>query len=997
VKLVLHFSGGGELIRWLSVPAVYNKNVTVLNFGSLKVDTFKLGGTFDFDKLDPLGITLTTASVYIFYGDQNPVEVPFDTLDEEQSWLHNLFGEPNSPVRIVLKINTSVGSFYSEIQKTLTGKLDSLEFETGMISAGTTINGVGVNSGYSYLFEPATSGDYGFTVSSSQPVNLSAVAVMGSAPNPKGSGIWGLSKGLYLITLTLTNPNQTFQFRVDPVTQATLKGTIDFTELLKPFDEGAVIGGVGVAVYADNSAHTPLAAPATVVFEDDTWKWSASFDLAGATPAVVVSGVTINGHSFYHQEYLAISGDKSDLTFTPKAITGSGPVLRTTTDQLLYVPAVTGLYSLKVSVAAGDVGLTLFDATKADPALANANGNGEAEIVKELTEGTPYRIGVSSAPSPLAYQFQAAVLAPVTLSGTVNFTGLAALPGGIKNTDIQVYNINGPSPVKLLEKPVAVNNGVWTVNLPPASNQNVMIVASVYLNNGLQINSQIDKAITRLGAKDLYLAPTTIASGEHGLTVYAGSEGTWLLWNPGVAGEYVLDAVRTPGKDAENPHLYLYNGLDGTQIADNDNSNGAFDSRIQRSDFVAGRPYLLRVTEAHGAGTFTVKVARAVSGTVNLAGLAPLTGDDISRTEIQVYTSSLAPLLGAPVTVESGAWTAILPYASTDQAVKVVASVLLKNNGRINSQIDTSLTGAKVNLAPAPTTSGVWHDRTVYDGNGTWLRWIPSITGEYVLDVEETDGFMAPYIAVYDADVDQLGGVIADDDNDGDLIQIKHLFVAEHPYLVMVKDAANKPGTFRFKAARSVSGTVNINGLAPAIVAADIDRTEIQVYNAGGSALGSPVKVENGAWTVIMPSTDQTVSIVASVYLKKGGQITASQIGVDLTTGATVPFAPAAITDDAWHAGTYAGSNGTWLLWVPAETAAYVLDAEKTGENNNTNPYMYLYDGSTGNLIVGDDNGGGNSNPRIQRNVEANHPYLVRVKDVGNGVGAFRFKAVVEP
>jgi hypothetical protein len=57
-------------------------------------------------------------------------------------------------------------------------------------------------------------------------------------------------------------------------------------------------------------------------------------------------------------------------------------------------------------------------------------------------------------------------------------------------------------------------------------------------------------------------------------------------------------------------------------------------------------------------------------------------------------------------------------------------------------------------------------------------------------------------------------------------------------------------------------------------------------------------------------------------------------------------------------------------------------------------PYMYLYDGTTGSQIDYNDDGGDGYNSRIQRNdFEAGHPYLIRVRAYSNGVGDFRFKA----
>jgi hypothetical protein len=633
VRLRLTFPDGDVLTRRLPAPvSVYNTDVTAPNLGLSKVGTFELGGTFDFDNLTPLGITATAASVHIFYGGETLTPIPFGGgFTGEQGWSYELFGETNSPVRMVLKIDTNKGSFYSEIQKNLTGDLSSLEFEEGMISAGTTINGAGVAGGYSYLFEPGASGNYAFTVSSSQgAASLSSVtAVMGPAPSPSGPDVWGLSDtGLYLITLALASPNQTFQLRVDPAAQATLSGTVDFTGLLSTFDPAAnvTVTAATITIYADNGAHTQLGAGA-VTIEDGSWTGAAGFVGASTSAVLAITANLSNAQTVRHQEYLAISGDNDDLNFAPAAV-GQNPVFRTTVysggsggdNALLYVPARTGLYSFMASSVAGEsMNIVPYDGGSLLPAASYPGDHGEA--VAALVGGKPYRVVVSSPSSTFAtYQFQARELPPVTLSGTFNFAGLAPLTSGnIYYTEIQVYD---NSNIAQLESPVRVNsNGSWTAVMPPASGPRpVRIAASVHLRNGGQIDSNIATVLpgstvaTGSTAGNLNFAPASAPTGEfYPVTVYAGSNGTWLLWIPETAGEYVLDVERLDNKD---PQMYLYNGSSsaGNLIAEDDDSGNNLNSRIHLSDFVEGRPYLVKVTEAHnGAGAFRFKATKVVA------------------------------------------------------------------------------------------------------------------------------------------------------------------------------------------------------------------------------------------------------------------------------------------------------------------------------------------------------------------------------------------------
>jgi hypothetical protein len=624
VGLWLEFPSGDALTRLMPVPvSVYNQNVATPKLGPFKASHFNLSGTVDFSNLTPL--TITGASVHIYKDSVIPEEIGSATVNYsgDGAWsLEDLFSETATPVRIVLKANTTIGAVvYDEIQRTLTKNLSDLDFVPGMMSAGTTINGAAADSQYSYLFKPDVSGYHVFTASSDTgPIsNLSVYKDAGSLGSASGADATlslSLNAGdVYSIRLTLSSPCQTFQLRVDPAAQATLGGTVDFTSLISSFgpDSGVTVTSADIKIYADSNAHLSIGT-GTVNLGGGSWTATVGFAGASTSTVLVITANLSNGQVVRHQEYLSISGDNNDLNFAPTVLTGQDPVFRTTVDDgggyggdnaLLYVPARTGLYSFMASAVAGEyMQVTLYDESEPSPP-------GDYETVATLTEGKPYRVVVKSPYSKFAtYQFQAKELPPVTLSGTVSFAGLAPLTiGNINYTEIQVYNTSN---LAQLESPVRVkSDGSWTADMPPASaDRSVRIAASVHLRNGGQIDSNIttvlpgSTAATSSTTGNLNFAPTSVTSGEpHNVTVYADSNGTWLLWIP-TAGEYVLDVEQ---QDNMDPQMSLYDTSSsaGNPIAVDDDSGDGLNSRIHRNNFVAGRPYLVQVKEAHnGAGTF---------------------------------------------------------------------------------------------------------------------------------------------------------------------------------------------------------------------------------------------------------------------------------------------------------------------------------------------------------------------------------------------------------
>jgi hypothetical protein len=525
------------------------------------------------------------------------------------------------PVLLNLRVQIYGETLYDQIRTTLTASRSDLDFRPGPVSAGTTINGVGSGSSdYGYLFVPDASGPYAFNLSGagSQYVELNLYDAMG---NPVGyaSGYpdAALSSSLtagdtYYIQLYLNSSYRNFQFRVDPVNQVSLGGTVNFSGLLSSFS-GVTVDSAAMAIYADNSAHTLLG---TSYINTGDGSWSAQAGLAGPSiPAVFVIAADLsNGVTISDQVYGTISGSDSGLNFIPAAV-GLNPVTRTTInswDYLLYVPDTTGNHSLRVSQNPSDgpaqyMEVQVYD-TQTGNYLAYAYGYGELELVQMLTAGNPYLIQVNSGWFE-TYQFQAEELQPVTLSGTVDFSGLSSWD----TASAEVFIVSGSNAAILGTGTVSLPGGAWSVSDLLLSGK--AFVALFALSTGGEGVLATQTVGISGGIPAIVLSPgdsdRNVATGVWHTRSTNGIVGDWLLWIPESAGTYVLDAERT---DSMDPYMYLYDGLTGSQIASNDDGGDGNNSRIQRDDFEAGHPYLIRVRDyGNGFGNFQFKAEAVVS------------------------------------------------------------------------------------------------------------------------------------------------------------------------------------------------------------------------------------------------------------------------------------------------------------------------------------------------------------------------------------------------
>jgi hypothetical protein len=223
-----------------------------------------------------------------------------------------------------------------------------------------------------------------------------------------------------------------------------------------------------------------------------------------------------------------------------------------------------------------------------------------------LSVGTPYIIQIYlDGYNFRDYQFSCDELPLVTLGGTVDFSSLSSW-----TTDFAGVLIFSGSDYTILGTGAVDSGDTWSVS---ASLPTEVFIAMVARSSGGE--GVMEAKTVSVSGDDPAINFSPDDSGKNVKTGewYNGStagEGDWLLWIPENAGTYVLDAEKLSISD---PYMYLYDGLSGALIEHNDDGGGNLNSRIQRSDFVAGYPYLIRVRDlSYGAGDYRFK-AEAVS------------------------------------------------------------------------------------------------------------------------------------------------------------------------------------------------------------------------------------------------------------------------------------------------------------------------------------------------------------------------------------------------
>jgi uncharacterized repeat protein (TIGR02543 family) len=748
MELTVQFSSGARLTKRLEVPfSVYDQNVTAPSMGPFTVNQYNLSGVVDFTTLDSLGVTHGYAGVTVYQDGSAPIQFGGASVNADGSWSFGLATEEASlPARIVLNVNTSGGSIYDEIKTTLSASRSGLNFAPGPVSAGTVYAGTGISTGYGYVFVPDVSGDYAFKLSGAGSgsvefylYNASGSSLAYGYGYPDATLSYSLNSGsVYYIQFYLYSQYRAFQFQVNPVSQASLGGTVDFDDLLAPFGSVSVTGS-SITIYADNSARTLLG---TGAINAGDGSWSATVDLDGSSvPAVFVIAATLsNGRTVYHQEAGIINGNDSDLDFSPAAVTGESPVARMTVNQydyLLYVPSNTGDHSLTV-IAGADryMSVELYDAQTGNYLYSTSGYNG-LELIRALNAGNPYLIRMYSSYSRETYQFQAKNLERVTLSGTVSLSGLAPLTAGdINHTEIRVYN-GASSPVQLGSTVTAANNGSWSALVPASETQTVRITANIYLKNGGIITAHRQDAISGNTA-GLDLAPATVTPADGPVTRTSGYYEDWFLLVPSASGYFNLGVISGSG----TPGLYLYDTA-GAVLAQS--SNGSLYAALSAT------PYIVYVSNTGSFAAYQFQMSAApsmtIGGSVDYSGLSSISSVMSSAT-VSVYLDNPAhtPIATAAPVAEGGSWSAPVPANAAGQPVRLVLTLNL-NSGSITSQIPTVLEASALDLdfapSPAPIATAI-SGKTDANGYGRFL-FVPAVNDFYELQAE-SDTYIRIYV-----------------------------------------------------------------------------------------------------------------------------------------------------------------------------------------------------------------------------------------------------------
>jgi hypothetical protein len=996
IELKVYLAGNVTLTKRIPAPiSVYDQDISAPALGPFTVNRFDLGGTVDFSVLTDLGITPTYASVAVHRDDETPGQLGSTGINlsaPTPTWSLGLLTEEASlPVRIMLHVEISGSYFHDEIQTTLSADQSDLDFTPGPVSAGAIINGVGNGGYYRYLFVPDAPGEYVFKVScaGSQNTRLALHDASGDQiayeygyPDAVLSSVLTDEYPYYYIDLQLYSPYRDFQFQVNPVSQVDLAGTVDFSDLLAAFS-GVTVSSAEIAIYADNSAHTPLGEPVAINPSDGSWSATVGVD-GPSVPVVFVITANLSNDQINHQVNHTISGDDSSLDFDFEIPTGGETLTRTTIndyDYLLYVPATTGTYSLGVSTGANQyMQVILYDAQTGSQ-LGSTTGYDEIELVRNLEAGKVYRIRVYANTQFRTYQFQASELQPVTLSGTVDLSGLAPLTeAGINiiGTQIQVYN--GTSSPSQLGYVTVENNGTWSLEIPASGAQTVRIVAAVNLNNGRTITAHRQETISG-DTPNLTLVPAAVSpSGGQLLTRVSDYGTSCFLLVPATTGLFNLGA-----SSANNtPSLTLYDASANTTLASG--------SASLYAELTAGTPYIVQVSNITSFTAYqfllTPAASATVGGSVDYSNLPFSISSIISSATVNGYLNNTAHtqvLFGAAAT--SGAWSAPVPANAIGQTINLVLTINLNYGMRITSHIQTFLEASAANLdfAPAAVSAGTALNSKTSGDAYDWLLFVPETSDDFALQAASD---IYTRLVVYNG----LTGSSLTPDSTG-IVTLS--LSTGTPYIIRVYANGNRFYNYQFYAVPPITlgGNVDYSGLTSWSTAS----ANVLIFApAGNYTVLDTWSVSGASWSVTgaLPSE---VFIALVAQSSDGSGVLAAQTVDASEDDNSIGFSPddsgKNVATGEWHdRSTAAGARGDWLLWIPESAGTYRLDTQTDGSMDT---YMYLYDGLTGALIEYDDDDGDTFNDsRIQRSdFEAEHPYLIRVRDYINRAGTFRFKA----
>jgi hypothetical protein len=997
VELRIRFSSGDVLTKRLELPlSVYDQDLSAPDLGPFTVNRFDLSGIVDFSELDALGITYYSADVSVYQDSSTPALLGNPSVDfGDGSWSLGIISEEVSlPVRIVLRVYTYGGAVYDEIQTSLLESRSDLDFTPAPVSAGTAYNGVGIGSGYRYWFVPETAGTYAFKVSGGGSqwtylylYNSSGSYLSSASGNPDATLFYNLDAGAaYYIQLDLNSPYRAFQFRVNPVSQVSLGGTVDLSGLLASL-EGVSVTDAEIRVYADNGAHT-LLGTSTINPNDGSWSIAAvNLDETSAPAVFVIAAALSNGNTIYHQEYRDISGSNNSLDFSPAALTGESEFTRTTVnnyDYFLYVPAETGDYSFTVSAGPDrNMTLTMYDAQTGNH-LRSVSGYGELELVQRVEEGKPYRIYASSSSAFETYRLRTEVLEMVSLSGTVDFSGLAPLTSDdIHSTEIIVYT-DAYSPSQLGSSVMVESDGSWSASIPASGTRAVLIQAYIYPKNGWTITDHRRDTISG-DTSGLDLAPTAVSPAAEPLTRVSGYNGDLFLLVPSESGFFKLEAIDGNG----TPLLYVYDPAAG---AYQDGSGSLY------AELSAGSPYVVQVY----SGSLTAYQFRlsavsptGIGGSVDYSGLPASISSRISSARVSAYLDNPAHTqIVSNALVAEGSWSALVPADAVGQPVRLVLTVDL-NTGSLISQIQTVLEESASDLdfvlSVAASETNL-NGKTTLNGYDQFL-FIPPSGGDFTLQAGSGNWTR---IYVYDG---LTGNQIGSSPQTLYTTELTLRLTAENPYIILVY---NWQPFWDYQFYAEPPANLDVSANFSSLSSWTTESAEILIFSGSGYTDPEIVTFSSpytgGEWPISASLTgaDVFIALVGRSSNGEGVLNTAADTipsnGDDLDISFTPVNTDKNLSTGAWHDLSTDGSDrGTWLLWIPPSAGAYALSATSTAIDT----YMYLYDGLSGNVIGENDDDSTSTNSRIQNNdFEAGHPYLIRVKNAHIGTpGGFQFKA----
>jgi hypothetical protein len=388
---------------------------------------------------------------------------------------------------------------------------------------------------------------------------------------------------------------------------------------------GGIVDGSGLAsiISLINSAtiNGYLEPSYTQIFSatpgSEGWSALVPSNAVGQPVRLVLTLNLNNGRSINSHIQTVLSASASDLDFAPTDIP-SGTVVNGKTaangyDSFLFVPTTSGYFSLQAGSSNTSINIEVHDGLTGN-FIAGSGSYSSTAITAPLISGNPYIVRVNlNGYSFYDYQFYADVALPATLGGTVNFSGLTSWSTAFAEVLVfapsfdNAYDIMGTGMVSL-------SDGTWSISDPPLGQ---VFIALSALSTGGEGVLKTQTINVSGGNYAIDFSPENsdknVATGTwHIRTTTGGPLGEWLLWIPSTSGEYVLDAERTD--DSWDPYMHLYDGLAGVEIERNDDGGGNLNPRIQRSDFTAGYPYLIRVRAlGSGYGDFRFKAEEVVT------------------------------------------------------------------------------------------------------------------------------------------------------------------------------------------------------------------------------------------------------------------------------------------------------------------------------------------------------------------------------------------------